>query len=233
MCLRTRSAIEYLPCKGGGTECRRVLRKVRKPWFLLTCFFSFHIKRVFANAPPLKVGWAFSPTMNIHVRPLTLPSPVGRGNTLRNHTAIASCHSELAVKSVETNSKRDFMPLPGVSESRNRELPLTLTLSRLGFAPRSQSVASELPLCGLHLLAIRIRFAPSVRKSAVGRGNIMRHCGLRPAIALPQHHVAAKSVETKSKRDFMPLPGVSESRNRELPLTLPSPAMGEGKPKQP
>ena len=25
--------------KGGGTECRRVLRKVRKPWFLLTRFF--------------------------------------------------------------------------------------------------------------------------------------------------------------------------------------------------
>ncbi len=145
------------------------------------------------------------------------------------------------------------MPLPGVSGSWNRELPLTLTLSRLGFPPpprywreRAQSVASELPLCGLHLLAIRIRSshktilnrfvrqsAPSVRKSAVGRGNIMRHCGLRPAIALPQHHVAAKSVETKSKRDFMPLPGVSESRNRELPLTLPSPARGEGKPKQP
>ena len=96
------------------------------------------------------------------------------------------------------------MPLPGVSGSWNRELPLTLTLSRLGFAPRSQSVASELPLCGLHLLAIRIRFVPSVRKSTVGRGNIMRHCGLRPAIALPQHHVAAKFVETKSKRDFSP-----------------------------
>ena len=109
------------------------------------------------------------------------------------------------------------MPLPGVSGYWNRELPLTLTLSRLGFAPRSQSVASELPLCGLHLLAIWIRSshktilnrfvrqsAPSVRKSPVGRGNIMRHCGLRPAIALPQHHVAAKSVETKSKRDFSP-----------------------------
>ena len=103
------------------------------------------------------------------------------------------------------------MPLPGVSGSRNRELPLTLTLSRLGFPPpprywreRAQSVASELPLCGLHLLAIRIRFVPSVRKSTVGRGNIMRHCGLRPAIALPQHHVAAKFVETKSKRDFSP-----------------------------
>ncbi|MBO8429852.1 hypothetical protein IAC76_00555 [Spirochaetes bacterium] len=53
--------------KGGGTECRRVLRKVRKPWFLLTrffwsrVFFSFvyffiflvvGIKRVFTNAPP-------------------------------------------------------------------------------------------------------------------------------------------------------------------------------------
>ena len=116
------------------------------------------------------------------------------------------------------------MPLPGVSGSWNRELPLTLTLSRLGFPPpprywreRAQSVASELPLCGLHLLAIRIRSshktilnrfvrqsAPSVRKSTVGRGNIMRHCGLRPAIALPQHHVAAKFAETKSKRDFSP-----------------------------
>ena len=38
------------------------------------------------------------------------------------HSAIAaksSCHSELAAKSVETGSKRDFMPLPGDSESIN------------------------------------------------------------------------------------------------------------------
>ena len=32
-----------------------------------------------------------------------------------------SCHSELAAKSVETGSKRDFMPLPGDSESINAD----------------------------------------------------------------------------------------------------------------
>ena len=40
------------------------------------------------------------------------------------HSAIAaksSCHSELAAKSVETGSKRDFMPLPGDSESINAD----------------------------------------------------------------------------------------------------------------
>ena len=31
------------------------------------------------------------------------------------------CHSELAAKSVETGSKRDFMPLPGDSESINAD----------------------------------------------------------------------------------------------------------------
>ena len=38
---------------------------------------------------------------------------------LSNHTGTAPCHPELAAKSVETNSKRDFMPLPGVSGSLN------------------------------------------------------------------------------------------------------------------
>ena len=33
------------------------------------------------------------------------------------------CHPELAAKSVETKSKRDFMPLPGVSGSANIEIP--------------------------------------------------------------------------------------------------------------
>ena len=32
------------------------------------------------------------------------------------------CHAELAAKSVETMSKRDFMPLPGVSASDQYEI---------------------------------------------------------------------------------------------------------------
>ena len=31
------------------------------------------------------------------------------------HRDITNCHPELAAKSVETKSKRDFIPLPGVS----------------------------------------------------------------------------------------------------------------------
>ena len=38
---------------------------------------------------------------------------------LCNRTTAAPCHPELAAKSVETKSKRDFIPLPGVSGSYN------------------------------------------------------------------------------------------------------------------
>ena len=37
----------------------------------------------------------------------------------RNRIAAVPCHPELAAKSVETKSKRDFMLLPGVSGSLN------------------------------------------------------------------------------------------------------------------
>ena len=46
------------------------------------------------------------------------------GGATRNNAPerdLTSCHSELAAKSVETKSKRDFMPLPGVSESINTD----------------------------------------------------------------------------------------------------------------
>ncbi len=37
------------------------------------------------------------------------------------YTKKLTCHPELAAKSVETVSKRDFMPLPGVSGSYHRQ----------------------------------------------------------------------------------------------------------------
>ena len=39
-----------------------------------------------------------------------------------NATSNILCHPELAAKSVETMSKRDFMPLPGVSGSYQLEM---------------------------------------------------------------------------------------------------------------
>ena len=38
---------------------------------------------------------------------------------LCNRITAVPCHPELAAKSVETKSKRDFMPLPGVSGPLN------------------------------------------------------------------------------------------------------------------
>ncbi len=38
------------------------------------------------------------------------------------HRNIPMCHPELAAKSIKTKSKRDFMPLPGVSGSYGREM---------------------------------------------------------------------------------------------------------------
>ena len=55
---------------------------------------------------------------------------------LCNRTTAAPCHPELAAKSVETKSKRDFIPLPGVSGSYNLYMKEILNSDKFRKPPR-------------------------------------------------------------------------------------------------
>ena len=92
----------------GYALCRQsafliVIEKKEKHVELLQCFalqdrmddvkiFTFQLRyRANAHAPQLKAGWVFSPTMNIHVRPL---SPRARENNASLHKGGAAYAAE-------------------------------------------------------------------------------------------------------------------------------------------